>query len=96
MAETEERQERPILDTREPELAEAERQRLQQAYNQSQHYKQVMPLDTRAFCFLGAGLVLLMLAETVGIGGWIFVPVYVGVAIVYIAGSLHLFKKLMT
>jgi len=60
-------------------------------------YAPVISDEARYFGLLAVAFVILLMSGVTLIGGtWLFAPLYVGVAIFYVAGSLYLFKKLMT
>jgi hypothetical protein len=72
-------------------------QKQQEAYDQSQMYRQLISGEAQLYFFIGTLFVTVLMAATVLLGAtWIFAPLYVGVAVAYITGALYLFKKLWT
>jgi len=62
-----------------------------------QSYHEVISAEARIYTYLVMVFLLLLMAGAALLGAtWVFAPVYVGVAITYVAGALYLFKKLMT
>ncbi len=69
----------------------------QETYDRSQGYGQVISSEMRIYFALATVIVILLMAEVVATDAtWLFAPVYVGIAVTYIAGALYLFKKLFT
>ena len=76
---------------------QAELQRREEAYIRSRGYREVISQETRIYFLLVTVFDLLLISATVAVGAtWLFAPVYVGVALSYIAGALYLTYKLFT
>jgi hypothetical protein len=78
-----------------------ERQQREQQYpsssRQYHQYSHVIPGELHIFIPLTMVFIILLITAVASLGAAsIFVPLFVGVVVTYVAGSLYLFKKLMT
>ena len=90
--EQESRDDSPPGPVASPQGAEGQRQ-----CRSSGQYRHVIPSELHIFIPVTMVFILLLMTAVASLGAIsIFVPLFVGVVIAYVFGSLYLFKKLMT